>query len=146
VTASRHMFLVLPLDLLETQSVWLYKTVRASLLVVIQFSVFKKTCRQHHVVAACRLQRDTVLCSFRPSALSMLTFVKVLTGAIDDDTHAGKMAVYLNKLLQLNPGRTHVYGALTNLEHAVVYVGVQDGKIRYSQPVRMEKGTCTSGL
>ncbi|KAL0048984.1 hypothetical protein WJX82_003728 [Trebouxia sp. C0006] len=106
---------------------------------------FKNVVNSHQVETTGRLKPDIVVVdsSFRPSALSMLTFVKVLTGAIDDDTHAGKMAVYLNKLLQLNPGRTHVYGALTHLEHAVVYLGVHDGKIRYSQPVRMEKGGMT---
>lgn len=76
----------------------------------------------------------------------MLTFAEVVNGPIDDDTHAGKMLVYLNKLLELNPGRGHVYGALTNLEHAVVYRCVRGGKIGYCQPVPMEKGTCTGRL
>ncbi|KAL0048986.1 hypothetical protein WJX82_003728 [Trebouxia sp. C0006] len=67
---------------------------------------FKNVVNSHQVETTGRLKPDIVVVdsSFRPSALSMLTFVKVLTGAIDDDTHAGKMAVYLNKLLQLNPG------------------------------------------
>ncbi len=76
----------------------------------------------------------------------MLTFVEVLTGPIDDDTHIGKMLVYLNELLELNPIRGHVYGALTNLEHAAVYHCIRGYKIGYCQPIRMEKGACTGRL
>ncbi len=65
----------------------------------------------------------------------MLTFVEVLTGPIDDDTHIGKMLVYLNELLELNPIRGHVYGALTNLEHAAVYHCIRGYKIGYCQPI-----------
>ncbi len=76
----------------------------------------------------------------------MLTFVEVLTDPIDDDAHIGKMVVYLNKLLKVNPGRGHVHGVLTILEHAAVYHCVRGDKMGYCQPVRMEKGTRTGRL
>ena len=50
-----------------------------------------------------------------------MTFVEVLTGSIEDAPHVGKMMVYLRQLLQHHPDRTHVYGALTNLQTVALY-------------------------
>lgn len=50
-----------------------------------------------------------------------MTFVEVLTGPIEDAPHVGKMIVYLLQLLKRHPDRTHVYGALTNLQTVTLY-------------------------
>lgn len=70
-----------------------------------------------------------------------MTFVEVLTGSIEDAAHVGKTIVYLQQLLKHHPDRTHMYGALTNLEAAAVYhcVRARD-TIHHSPAVYMGRG------
>ncbi len=68
----------------------------------------------------------------------MVTFIEVVPGDMDL-THIGKVIVYLSKLMEAQPNRTHVYGALTNLEYTTLY-HCTGSKIRHSQPVKYEEG------
>ena len=89
------------------------------------------------------------LSRFHTSALSIITFVEVLTGNIEEQSHVGKMLVYLEKLLKLNPDRHSVYGALTNLRYTTVYYcerGDHDFSFQHTQAVRMSKGTIFCGV
>ena len=56
-----------------------------------------------------------------------------------DLTHFGKVIVYLSKLMEAQPRRTHVYGVFTNLEHTILY-HCTGSKIGHTQPVKYEEG------
>lgn len=97
---------------------------------------------------ACSICDTVCLSRFHTSALSIIAFVKVLTGRIDDEKHVGKLLVYLEQLLKLNPDRHHVYGALTNLQYATMYYckrGHGTSSFEHTQAVDMNTGTNVFG-
>lgn len=105
------------------------------------FTAWSRVCGQQRARSIC----DTVcLSKLHTSALSVITFVEVLTGKIDDEKHVGKMLVYLEQLLKLNPARHHVYGALTNLRYTTLYCcrrGHDTSSFERTQAVCMNTGT-----
>lgn len=56
-----------------------------------------------------------------------------------DLAHTGKVLVYLSSLMEAQPKRTHVYGALTNLEYTTLYhcTGLNTG---HTQAVKYAEG------
>lgn len=68
----------------------------------------------------------------------MVTFIEVVRGDMDL-THTGKVIVYLSRLMKAQPNRTHVYGALTNLEYTTIY-HCTGSKTGHTQPVKYEEG------
>ena len=53
--------------------------------------------------------------------------------------HIGKMIKYLKKLMEAHPNRTHVYGALKNLESTTLY-HCTGTKMGHTQPIKYEDG------
>ena len=67
--------------------------------------------------------------------------MEVLTGSIEDAAHIGKMIMYLQQLLKRHPDRTHVYGALTNLQAVIVFhCALARDATHRSQVVYMNQG------
>ena len=67
-----------------------------------------------------------------------MTFIEVVRGDMDL-THIGKVIMYLSRLMEAQPKRTHVYGVLTNLEYTILY-HCTGSKIGHTQPVKYEQG------
>ena len=74
----------------------------------------------------------------------MVTFIEVVRGDMDL-THTGKVIVCLSRLMEAQPNRTHVYGALTNLEYTTLY-HCTGSKTGHTQPVKYEEGVCMLGV
>ena len=68
----------------------------------------------------------------------MVTFIEVVQGDMDL-THIGKVIVYLRRLMEAQPNRTHVYGVLTNLEYTTLY-HCTGSQIRHTPSVKYEEG------
>lgn len=68
----------------------------------------------------------------------MVTFIEVVRGDMDP-THIGKVIVYLSRLMEAQPNRTHVYGVLTNLEYTTLY-HCTGSKIGHTQALKYEEG------
>ncbi|KAL0030763.1 hypothetical protein WJX77_005430 [Trebouxia sp. C0004] len=86
------------------------------------------------------LKPDIVVVStrFNRTALSVVTFIKVVRGDMDL-MHIGKVIAYLLRLMKAQANRTHVYGVLTNLEYTTLYHCI-GSKIGHTQPVKYEEG------